>query len=75
MKEGLEREDHIHAFTLQQLKELFDYTGFQIISYDYFNCKDIFYGLKSFPINGILKRVFHISKIYGPNIALVLAPK
>ena len=74
IREGLEREDHVHAFTFKQLKVLLDDTNFKIMNYDYFNCKDIFYGLKSFPINALLRRVFHTSKVYGPNIALILSP-
>jgi len=74
MKEGLGRTDHLHAFTYPELKEIFDKTGFKILRYDYFNCKDIFPTKIFFPLNWALKKLFRISKIYGPNIALALKP-
>jgi hypothetical protein len=77
MKEGLDRDDHVHAFTLSQLKEISRDTGFSIIRYDYFNCKDVFQwpGRLFMPLNWTLKRLFRTSKIYGPNIAVLLEPK
>jgi len=76
MKEGLERQDHIHAFTYGQLHKVFSETGFKIEQYIYFNCKDILLGSGLFlPVNYLLKKLFRTSRIYGPNIAVVLAPK
>ncbi len=75
MQQGLERTDHVHAYTYGQLKELCDKTGFTIQDYRYFNCKDIFPGRMFYPLNWTLKKLFRTSKLYGPNIAVLLAPK
>ena len=76
MKQGLERDDHVHAFTLKQLREIFDETGFDLEGYRYFNCKNIFPDLMFLkPINKALKKIFRKSRIYGPNIAMLLVPK
>jgi SAM-dependent methyltransferase len=77
MREGLDRNDHVHAFTLSQLKQICDESGFEILRYDYFNCKNVFQwpGRLFVPANWTLKKLFRTSKIYGPNIALLLGPK
>lgn len=75
MQQGLDRNDHVHAYTYGQLKELCDKTGFTIQNYTYFNCKDIFPVKLFAPLNWALKKLFRTSKWYGPNIALLLSPR
>lgn len=75
MLEGLERSDHVHAFTFKQLSYLCNQSGFVISWYKYFNCKDIFSHRVFFPLNWILKKLFRTSNLYGPNIALILKLK
>lgn len=73
MKEGLDRDDHVHAFTYAQLKKLFPKDSFTIEKYTYFNCKGLLPGKIFLPVNWILKNILRKSRIYGPNIALLLS--
>jgi hypothetical protein len=71
MKAGLEREDHVQAFTREDLSNLVKAAGFALHDYEYFNVKNVFPSRVFTPINWVLRLLFGRSKVYGPNIALV----
>jgi len=72
MRIGLDRDDHVNAFTLKQHNYLAKKVGLYVHDYEYFNCKSIFPGKFFEPLNNLLKKILRRSKVYGPNIVVVL---
>lgn len=70
MRMGLERQDHLQAFTKGDLEGRISQAGLKLVDYEYFNIKNIFPTRLLAPVNLMLRIMFHRSKFYGPNIAL-----
>lgn len=71
MLEGLERTDHLQAFTKGDLYRLTTKAGLIPDKYIFFNVKDIFPHRVFRLVNSLLKTAFGWSKLYGPNIAIL----
>lgn len=71
MLEGLERTDHLQAFTKGDLDRLITKAGLIPDKHIFFNVKDIFPHRVFRLVNSLLKAAFGWSKLYGPNIAIL----